>query len=152
MDVEVSKVNLPPRVGIQSLVGIPNRKFPLRLGNYCTIRGGPYLCNCWAENLTEWASRNPDVEEIEVTVIRHADRSIGLVTDQRLVGWLNARTCVTGNGWPSVAAMRLVCDLLGIEPDTLCGCEKDEESPVISQTYQHNIVKFRCGRCGRSWS
>ena len=100
MIVEIK--HFKPKVFSSSCVGFTFKEFPMKSGNYCTITGGPYLVNLWAENLTEWSNRNPDVKTIEVTVFSSkGGRSIGLVTDKRLKEWTNLKPCVTGSGWPS---------------------------------------------------
>lgn len=114
-DVSVWTERFPPHVGMESLVGVTEGKFPLSFGNYCSIAGGPYLCNFWSENLREWARRNPEAGDIEVTIVEHNGNTIGFVSDERMKDWCNDRLCVTGHGWPSVAVMKKVCELLGFD-------------------------------------
>lgn len=108
--VLITKRMLPPRVGSMSLVGINPKDYPVAFGNYCRIAtvDGPYLCNMWAENLKEWALRNPEASLIEVTEYSHQGRSIGVVTDERLEEWCSRELCVTGHGWPSEEVKQLV--------------------------------------------
>lgn len=147
----VKTLMLLPRVGSHSLVGIYDTDYPIKFGNYCSIAEGPYLCNMWAENLEEWARRNPTSGPIEITEYNHAGRSLGLVTDERLRDWCNPRPCVTGHGWPSVAVMRLVCAAMGASTDNRsCGCEKDDERPSISEIWMPGH-SWGCARCGRKW-
>jgi hypothetical protein len=148
----VVKLMLMPRVGMRSLVGIGDDRYPISYGNYCSIKGGPYLCNIWAENLEEWARRNPDSGPIEVTEYQHAGERLGMVTDERLKTWCNSKPCVTGHGWPSVAVLHLVCGAMGIEPgNRLCGCENADQSPNISERWVSHIHSYICHRCGRTW-
>lgn len=158
---EVKKLMLLPRVGMSSMVGIHTKNYPIEFGNYCSIHEGPYLCNMWAENLKEWARRNPDAGPIEVTEYVHAYRSLGMVTDSRLKDWCSAEPCITGHGWPSVAVMRLICGVMGVSTvNRMCGCEKSDESPQISETWKRPKIgegcvdhphTFRCHRCRRVW-
>lgn len=153
-EIITRKLMLQPVVGMTSLVGIFAKDYPLEFGNYCSISGGPYLCNMWAENLKEWASRNRDSGPIEVTEYTHGDRSIGMVTDTRMTGWCSRKPCVTGHGWPSVSVMRLICDKMGVEPAHVCGCESPEESPRLSESWNTAApgkVAFTCVRCQRRW-
>ncbi len=155
----VKKGTWPPVVDMTSLVGIGDRNYPIGFGNYCSIAGGPYLCNLWAENLKEWARRNPDSGPIEVTEFSHAGRSIGLVTDERLKAWCHPDPCVTGIGWPSVGVMRVVCEAMGASTvDRACGCERDDESPQVGESWRQVAGSprrdhtFTCHRCKRQWA
>lgn len=141
-----------PVVGMESLVGVLGKDYPLSFGNYCSISNGPYLVNMWSENLREWARRNPD-EKIEVTVVSHGNSRVGIVTDKRLSDWCHDRMCVTGHGWPSVAALRKAGEIMGLPiTDRFCGCEKDEEAPKLSQMWsQGKGSQIRCWLCGRQW-
>ena len=117
MDNDQLKIKIehyPPKVGMMSCVGIMSNNYPLSFGNYCSILDGPYLVNCWAENLEEWVKRNPECEKIEITTITHLGKTIGLVTDKRLEGWVNQRLCVTGNGWPSTLVAQKCSEITGI--------------------------------------
>lgn len=150
--VSVTVEKFPPYIGMMSCVGIGIRRpqdFPLAWGNYCSISGGPYLCNMWAENLGEWAQRNPDVKEIEITIVSHAGKSIGFVSDPRLKDWFNKRFCVTGNGWPSVAVMRKVAELLDLPPDWACGCERDDMAPSCWERFDKYSCVRTCYYCDR---
>lgn len=150
-EISVKKVMLAPELGLVSCVGIHDKNYPISFGNYCSLADGPYLCNFWAENLDEWVRRNPDVKEIEITVVEHMGRNIGFVSDERMKDWCNKRTCVTGCGWPSVAVMRLVCDTLGLPRSECCGCEKDTESTYISRMWNMKETQYTCHRCKRQW-
>lgn len=157
-NVEVCVTKLPPEVGLTSLVGLSSkRNYPLTFGNYCSINGGPYLANMWAENLEEWARRNPSVYEIEITVIKHNGKSLGFVSDQRLQEWTNKKLCVTGNGWGTVGIHNKIHELLGVESiNNVCGCENLEESPQIAvmNNLNNGLVtktQHHCMLCGRKW-
>lgn len=143
-----------PVAGMMSLVGIAGKDYPLEFGNYCSIAGGPYLCNMWAENLKEWARRNPDSGPIEITIVSHGDRKIGYVSDGRLKDWCNSEPCVTGHGWPSVDAMREVCKRLGFDTaDRACGCEQGHEQASIYRKYlKGGAPTTTCMRCKREWN
>ncbi len=152
-EVVIEKKTFKPAVGMTSLVGVMSRDFPLSFGNYCSIAGGPYLVNFWAENLKEWGRRNPEVAEIEVTMVTHNGRSIGFISDERMLSWCNTRLCITGIGWPSAKVCRLVCDLLGFSAsEWLCGCETDDEQPSIFSKQRSGEPEVKtCQRCKRSW-
>ena len=109
-DLRIDIKKYPPESGRQSGALIVDKDFPLEYGNYCWINGGPYLVNCWAENLNEWSRQNPDVQEIEITEVSHGgDDAVGIITDERLQGWCNAEACVLGKGgWPSVEVQKAV--------------------------------------------
>ena len=110
--VEVVVEHYPPIVGMSSCVAFLCCDYPMTRGNYCSIEDGPYLVNLWAENLQEWARRNPDAGKIEVTVISDEGNRIGLVTDSRLREWCHSRLRVTGHDWPSEAAKQKTYELL----------------------------------------
>lgn len=151
----ITKLMLAPRVGMMSLVGIGPSDYPIKFGNYCSIWDGPYLVNMWAENLKEWARRNPDSGPIEITEYTHGERSLGVVTDERLKDWCNVKPCVTGYGWPSVAVLRLLGEVMGFPVvNEFCGCERETESPRISESWRTGPVRehtFICHRCKRRW-
>lgn len=151
--VTVEVKHYPPRVGMMSLIYIFGKDYPLNFGNYCSIADGPYLVNCWAENLEEWARRNPDADTIEVTVVEHNGRRVGIVTDPRLADWCNDKLCITGQGWPSVAALRKVGEIMGLPiANMFCGCEADTEAPHIGESWSRSAgAQCHCGRCGRTW-
>jgi hypothetical protein len=152
MSVEITVKQYPPQVGMMSLVAFQIDEYPSYSGNYCSIFHGPYLCNMWAENLQEWARRNPG-ETIEVTTLTHNERSIGVVTDERLKDWCN-RLCVTGMGWPSVAIIQKVSEMTGISVENeYCGCESDDGRPSIIQMFQFDTpgTEYRCRNCHRIW-
>lgn len=151
--LEIRLLDLPPRVSMTSLVGIDlsRASYPLSYGNYCAIADGPYLCNIWAENLEEWANRNPEVKTIRIHEYRKGSHSVGMVVDKRLDGWLNSEPCVTGNGWPDVTAMRIVCASMGASAKhRACGCEQPYEKPRIAIQGLH-MQSHRCSGCGRTW-
>lgn len=153
----IKKVMLKPEIGFESCVGIWDTKFPILFGNYCSINDGSFygirLCNMWSENLREWAKRNPDITEIEITVVEHVGKSIGFVSDVRLKDWCNSKPCVTGHGWGTVAIMKTVQSILNFDTtNMICGCEKDEEGPSMSWmgTLQDGGT-YLCRRCKRKW-
>lgn len=153
-EVTIEKKLFKPAVGMESLVGIMNDNYPLSFGNYCSISGGPYLVNMWSENLREWSRRNPDVSEIEVTVVTHCGKSIGFVSDERMRDWRNQELCVTGNGWPTAEVCRTVCGLLGTDSSVwLCGCESSDQAPSQSLVFEFRGTTIRhfCQLCHRSW-
>ena len=152
---EQAKLFLPV-VGMTSLVWIGDTDYPLKHGNYCSVAGGPYLVNMWADNLQEWAARNPGSGPIEITVFEHGGRCIGMVTDNRLAEWCNSRPCITGHGWPSVAVMRLVCDRMGVPHSVTCGCEGEDGQPRISELWSGTTERpgrlvHICCWCRRQW-
>lgn len=153
-DVLIEKKMFKPAVGMSSCVGIMGCNYPLSFGNYCGISGGPYLVNIWAENLSEWARRNPDVAEIEVTVVAHCGKSIGFVSDERLQDWCNKELCITGIGWATALMCRTVCSMLGASPDDwLCGCERDDQGPSqLSCSQFRQPEQVTCHHCGRNWT
>ncbi len=141
-----------PKVSRTSLVGIHSKDYPLSFGNYCWIWEGPYLVNCWAENLEEWARRNKG-EKIWVTVVSHKGRSLGVVTDERMKGWTYDKLCITGHGWISMAVLRKIEEMTGADlSKEFCGCEKDDESPDLGGSWskQEGTI-HRCRRCERTW-
>jgi hypothetical protein len=89
------------------------------------------------------------VAEIEITVVSHVGKSIGFVSDPRLKDWCNKNFCVTGNGWPSVAAMRKVVELTDLPPDWSCGCEKDDMAPQHWCRYDKHAITRTCHHCNK---
>ena len=150
--ITIEELKFEPRVGMSSLVGVSGTNYPIAFGNHCSIANGPHLCNMWAENLRRWSAIIPDSGPIAVTVYTHFGRSLGLVTDDRLVGWCNDTPCVTGIGWPSVAVMRLICDRMRVAHADVCGCEAEDQAPIISRQYSRHVhVTNICHRCRRRW-
>jgi hypothetical protein len=155
----VEKKMFKPVVGMASLVGVYADDYPLSYGNYFSIVDGSfwglYICNFWAENLKEWVRRNPDVEEIEVTVVSRPDGcSIGFISDERLADWCNTRLCITGHGWPSAGVAKKVHELLGIEAiDQYCGCENEEQFPSMTHSRDPSTDTYAitCHHCSREW-
>lgn len=149
--METKKKNYPPRVDMTSCVGICEKTRPVAFGNYCSIDGGPYLVNMWAENLEEWALRNPDVKKIEVTefIDEKSGRALGVVTDTRLEGWTNKRPCITGRGWINQKIKNAICSLMDLKDDPAAlridnpeGVEIQSETILLAENKEDRLQKI----------
>lgn len=144
-----------PQIGGKSLVGTSSKNYPLSFGNYFWLNKGPYIINMWAENLEEWSRQNPDIDQIEVTILGYDDNNcLGIITDNRLSGWLNDKPCITGNGWVSIKVLKIASKIMnfGIKNE-MCGCEDLDDYPSISMSWESKNPKnkYTCCKCHRFW-
>lgn len=101
-DIAISVEDVLPVVGQQTTLAAMSESpdFPLQHGNYCYLKGGIYLCNCYAENLTEYRKQHlPPNDTIEVTVLRYLsvpEKVIGFVSDKRLRRWCTDTAHIAG--------------------------------------------------------
>jgi hypothetical protein len=115
--------NVPPQVGMRSLVGIGGREFPLSFGNYFALVhadvgahkwDGWRINNFWAENLTEAAKRFLQDNLVRVQVWRWTkdgkdregkERTVSglnaIIDDARIPAeWYHNKMCWTGGALP----------------------------------------------------
>lgn len=145
------------RIGMQSCVGIGGQEYPKSFGNYFWLSDGPRIINMWSENLREFSKRN-NLKEVECTIFSDGKHSLAIISDSLIPKeWLldsRYRLCVTGCGWGSRELCEAILAHQGLKVNNeICGCEKPEESPQISQciTFQPRSIKHFCNRCKRSW-
>ncbi len=143
------------RVGMTSLVGILTDEFPVPFGNYFDFSSGERCLNMWAENLEEFAEKY-EILELECVVFSNGKYRMAFVTDKRVPeNWLHDKLCVTGRGWGSRELCEACHEFQGTSTvNRVCGCEKPEEEPSISQFGRmgepYNIINI-CSRCKREW-
>ena len=146
----MKKEKVPFEVTFMSCVGIGSKNYPLSFGNYCGL--GKYYCvNMWAENIKVLNMLMPKFKEVEIAVFDN----LCFVTDENVPKEWRSSFCLTGSGGTLSKHLKEILEFAGKSfTNYICGCEKEDQSPSISQSYSYiypQTAKNHCDLCNRAW-